>query len=61
MTDTATWPAPAPSAMTPVPYRVRSRIAENRDSSTLQPGTGGRTATRTAARRIHDDVRIRDR
>ena len=36
MTDTATWPAPAPSAMTPVPYRVRSRIAENRDSSTLQ-------------------------
>ena len=36
MTDTATWPAPAPSAMTPVPYRVRSRIAENRDSSTLR-------------------------
>jgi NAD(P)H-flavin reductase len=35
MTDTAAWPA-APSAMTPVPYRVRSRIAENRDSSTLQ-------------------------
>ena len=36
MTDTATWPAPAPSAMTPVPYRVGSRTAENRHSSTLQ-------------------------
>jgi len=36
MTDTATWPAPAPSAMTPVPYRVRGRITENRDSSTLR-------------------------
>jgi NAD(P)H-flavin reductase len=36
MTDTATWPVPAPSAMTPVPYRVRSRVSENRDSSTLQ-------------------------
>jgi NAD(P)H-flavin reductase len=35
MTDTATWPRPAPSAMSPVPYRVRSRVAENRDSSTL--------------------------
>ena len=44
MTDTATRPAPAPSAMTPVPYRVRSRIAENRDSATLQLDTGGRTA-----------------
>lgn len=36
MTDTATWPALAPSAMAPVPYRVRSRVVENRDSSTLQ-------------------------
>ena len=36
MTDIATWPAPARSAMTPVPYRVRSRIGENRDSATLQ-------------------------
>src|SRR5262245_58152226 len=36
MTDTATWPAPARSAMSPVPYRVRSRVAENRDSSTLE-------------------------
>lgn len=35
MTDTVTWPTGA-SAMTPVPYRVRSRIAENRDSSTLR-------------------------
>jgi NAD(P)H-flavin reductase len=35
MTDTATWPTPS-SAMSPVPYRVRSRVAENRDSSTLQ-------------------------
>jgi NAD(P)H-flavin reductase len=36
MTDTATRPAPAPpSAMAPVPYRVRSRVAENRDSATL--------------------------
>src|ERR1700752_1705943 len=35
MTDTATWPATA-SAMTPVPYRVRSRVAENRDSATLR-------------------------
>lgn len=35
MTDTATWPAGA-SAMTPVPYRVRSRTVENRDSSTLR-------------------------
>jgi NAD(P)H-flavin reductase len=34
MTDTATRPAPS-SAMTPVPYRVRSRVSENRDSSTL--------------------------
>jgi NAD(P)H-flavin reductase len=34
MTDTAAWPAVS-SAMTPVPYRVRSRIAENRDSATL--------------------------
>ncbi len=34
MTDTATWPTPS-SAMSPVPYRVRSRVAENRDSSTL--------------------------
>src|SRR6476620_3308263 len=36
MTDTAIWPTTAPSVMTPVPYRVRSRFAENRDSSTLQ-------------------------
>jgi NAD(P)H-flavin reductase len=36
MTDTTTWPTPAPSAMAPVPYRVRSRVTENRDSSTLQ-------------------------
>src|SRR5436305_12900617 len=36
MTDTATWPASTPSsAMTPVPYRVSSRVVENRDSSTL--------------------------
>jgi NAD(P)H-flavin reductase len=35
MTDTATWPTPS-SAMSPVPYRVRSRVPENRDSSTLQ-------------------------
>jgi hypothetical protein len=34
MTDTATWPAPS-SAMAPVPYRVRSRVSENRDSATL--------------------------
>ncbi|MEO3756941.1 FAD/NAD(P)-binding protein [Mycobacterium sp. B14F4] len=34
MTDTAVWPA-ASSAMTPVPYRVRGRVAENRDSATL--------------------------
>jgi NAD(P)H-flavin reductase len=36
MTDTATWPDAAHNAMTPVPYRVRSRVVENRDSSTLQ-------------------------
>jgi len=35
MTDTATWSTPS-SAMSPVPYRVRNRVAENRDSSTLQ-------------------------
>ena len=35
MTDTATWPE-ARSAMSPVPYRVISRVAENRDSSTLR-------------------------
>lgn len=35
MTDTAAWQA-TPSAMTPVPYRVRSRVAENRDSVTLR-------------------------
>ncbi len=35
MTDTATWSA-GPSAMTPVPYRVASRVAENRDSATLR-------------------------
>ena len=35
MTDTAAWPA-TPSAMSPVPYRVSSRIAENRDSATLR-------------------------
>ncbi|MBP1821004.1 FAD/NAD(P)-binding protein [Mycobacterium sp. OAE908] len=36
MTDTATWSGTARTAMAPVPYRVRSRIVENRDSSTLQ-------------------------
>jgi NAD(P)H-flavin reductase len=36
MTDTATRPGPAmPSAMAPVPYRVRTRVQENRDSATL--------------------------
>jgi NAD(P)H-flavin reductase len=34
MTETAT--RPTTSAMTPVPYRVRSRIVENRDSVTLR-------------------------
>jgi NAD(P)H-flavin reductase len=34
MTDTATWPD-APSAMSPVPYRVRTRVTENGDSATL--------------------------
>lgn len=34
MTETAAWPT-APSEMAPVPYRVRSRVAENRDSATL--------------------------
>ncbi|MFY9920061.1 MAG: FAD/NAD(P)-binding protein [Mycobacterium sp.] len=34
MTDTAAWPQ-TPSAMSPVPYRVHSRVAENRDSATL--------------------------
>ena len=34
MTEAATWPSPS-SAMTPVPYRVRSRVTENRDSATL--------------------------
>src|SRR5689334_11397982 len=34
MTDTATAQA-APSAMTPVRYRVQSRVEENRDSVTL--------------------------
>ncbi len=35
MTDTAAWPV-TPSAMSPVPYRVRSRVSENRDSATLR-------------------------
>lgn len=35
MTDTATWPAGS-SAMAPIPYGVRSRTVENRDSSTLR-------------------------
>lgn len=35
MTDTATWPQTR-SAMSPAPYRVHSRVAENRDSSTLR-------------------------
>ncbi len=36
MTDRATCDAPPQSsAMTPVPYRVRSRVEENRDSATL--------------------------
>src|SRR6201993_2512209 len=34
MTEATTWPSPS-SAMTPVPYRVRSRVTENRDSATL--------------------------
>jgi NAD(P)H-flavin reductase len=34
MSETAAWPASA-SAMTPVPYRVRGRVTENRDSATL--------------------------
>ncbi|ULN43860.1 FAD/NAD(P)-binding protein [Mycolicibacterium crocinum] len=41
MTDTVTWPA-TPSAMSPVPYRVRSRVTENRDSSTLELEPVGR-------------------
>ena len=35
MTDTAAWPV-TPSAMSPVPDRVRSRVSENRDSATLR-------------------------
>src|SRR5688572_24614315 len=35
MTDTMARPA-APSAMAPTPYRVRSRVRENRDSATLR-------------------------
>ncbi|HKP44901.1 FAD/NAD(P)-binding protein [Mycobacterium sp.] len=35
MTDTAAWPV-TPSAMSPVPYRVSSRVSENRDSATLR-------------------------
>ncbi|KUI23082.1 oxidoreductase [Mycobacterium sp. IS-1496] len=35
MTDAMTTSAPT-SAMTPVPYRVRTRVAENRDSATLR-------------------------
>ena len=35
MTDAATWPSLS-SAMAPVPYRVRSRVTENRDSATLR-------------------------
>ena len=35
MTETATWAA-APSAMSPVPYRLDSTVAENRDSATLR-------------------------
>ena len=35
MTDTAAWPQ-TPSAMSPVPYRVANRVAENRDSATLR-------------------------
>ena len=34
MTDTAAWPSLS-SAMTPVPFRVSSRVTENRDSATL--------------------------
>ena len=34
MTDAAMSPSPS-SAMTPAPYRVRSRVTENRDSATL--------------------------
>ena len=36
MTDSVKWQTAAPTAMTPVPYRVRSRVAENRDSATLR-------------------------
>ncbi|MBE1546444.1 NAD(P)H-flavin reductase [Mycobacterium sp. OAS707] len=36
MTDPAQWQTSAPTAMTPVPYRVCSRVAENHDSSTLR-------------------------
>lgn len=36
MTDTAIRPQAQTSAMTPVPYRVRSRVVENADSVTLQ-------------------------
>lgn len=35
MSEVASWPL-AHTAMTPVPYRVRSRVGENRDSATLQ-------------------------
>jgi NAD(P)H-flavin reductase len=35
MTEAATWSAGS-SAMTPVPYRVSSRVVENRDSATLR-------------------------
>lgn len=42
MTDTVAW-APSPSAMSPVPYRVRSRVSENRDSSTVELEPMGRS------------------
>ncbi|AKK27314.1 FAD/NAD(P)-binding protein [Mycobacterium sp. EPa45] len=35
MTDSITCPA-TPAAMTPVPYRVRARVAENHDSATVE-------------------------
>ncbi|MCV7348300.1 FAD/NAD(P)-binding protein [Mycolicibacterium rhodesiae] len=41
MTDTAAVPA-SPSAMSPVPYRVRRRVSENRDSSTVELEPVGR-------------------
>ncbi|WP_431239790.1 FAD/NAD(P)-binding protein [Mycolicibacterium aichiense] len=41
-TETAAFPA-SPSAMSPVPYRVRRRVSENRDSSTVELEPVGRS------------------